>query len=106
MDNTLKTVLMILAMAGITLVIRMLPMTFIRSKIKSEFLNSFFFYVPYCVLAAMTFPHVFYISGSILSASIGTAVAIVAAVAKRSMIVVAALATLTVLVLNFIPMPF
>ena len=106
MDNTLKMVLMILTMSAVTFIIRMIPMTFIRSKIKSEFLNSFFFYVPYCVLAAMTFPSIFYVTGSILSASIGTAVAITLAIAKKSMIVVAALATLTVLILNFIPMPF
>ena len=38
-------------MAGVTYLIRMLPLAAIRGKIKSRFLQSFLHYVPYAVLA-------------------------------------------------------
>ena len=36
--------------------IRVLPLTLLRRQIKSRFLQSFLFYVPYITLAVMTFP--------------------------------------------------
>ena len=36
--------------------IRVLPLTLIRKPIRSRFLKSFLFYVPYVTLAVMTFP--------------------------------------------------
>ena len=48
------------AMAIVTYGIRMIPFTLMRSKIKSPFVKSFLFYVPYSVLGAMTFPYIFY----------------------------------------------
>ena len=49
----------ILVMAVVTYLIRMLPMAIFRKKIKNRFIQSFLSYVPYSVLAAMTFPAVF-----------------------------------------------
>ena len=46
----------ILVMALVTYLIRMLPLTLIREKIKSTFIKSFLYYVPYVTLAVMTFP--------------------------------------------------
>ena len=43
-------------MSAVTLAIRILPLTLIRRQIKSPFLQSFLFYVPYVTLAVMTFP--------------------------------------------------
>ena len=43
-------------MAGVTYAIRVLPLTLIRKEIKSTFLRSFLYYVPYVTLAVMTFP--------------------------------------------------
>lgn len=43
-------------MAGVTLAIRMLPLTLIRRQIQNCFLRSFLYYVPYVTLAVMTFP--------------------------------------------------
>ena len=43
-------------MSAVTLAIRILPLTLIRRQIKSPFLQSFLFYVPYVMLAVMTFP--------------------------------------------------
>ena len=102
MNNTLYMVLLVVVMAGVTYLIRMIPFVFFRKKIKSQFINSLLYYVPYAVLSAMTFPAIFYCTGNVISASIGTAVALIASLTKRSLVVVAILAVLAVLVCNFI----
>lgn len=43
-------------MAGVSYLIRTLPLTLIRKEIKSPFIRSFLYYVPYVTLAVMTFP--------------------------------------------------
>ena len=45
-----------LIMAGVTYLIRVLPLTLIRKEIKSTFIRSFLYYVPYVTLSVMTFP--------------------------------------------------
>ena len=52
----MKTYLYILVMAATTYLIRVLPLTLIRKPIRSVFLRSFLFYVPYVTLSVMTFP--------------------------------------------------
>lgn len=81
--------LYIAVMAGVTYLIRMIPFTLMRKKIKSRFLKSFLYYVPYSVLAAMTFPSIFYSTGDIYSATVGTVVALLLALFKKPLIVVA-----------------
>ena len=49
----------------------MLPLALIKKKITNQFFKSFLYYIPYTVLAAMTFPAIFYSTGSVLSASAG-----------------------------------
>lgn len=51
-----NTFLYILIMAFTTYLIRVLPLTLIRKKIRNRFLRSFLYYVPYVTLAVMTFP--------------------------------------------------
>ena len=46
----------ILVAAGVSLLVRVLPLTLIRKKITNRFLRSFLYYVPYATLAVMTFP--------------------------------------------------
>ena len=48
----------LLVMSAVTLSIRILPLTLIRRQIKSRFIRSFLFYVPYITLAVMTFPDI------------------------------------------------
>ena len=48
--------LYILAAAAVSCLIRVLPLTLIRGKIKNPFIRSFLYYVPYVTLAVMTFP--------------------------------------------------
>ena len=97
-----KMALMILTMAGVTYVIRMIPMVFFRRKIKSNFVQSLFFYIPYAVLSAMTFTFVLYSTGNFWTGLIGTVVALVASTCKRSLLPVAILSAVAVLIFGFI----
>ena len=94
--------LYILTMAVITYLIRMLPMTIFRRKITSRFIKSVLYYIPYSVLSAMTFPAVFYSTGDVMSAVIGTIVALILAFFKMPMIVVALSASATALLYTLI----
>lgn len=52
-----QNVYLYLIVAALTLyAVRALPMTLIRKDIKSPFIRSFLYYVPYVTLAVMTFP--------------------------------------------------
>ena len=64
----------ILVMAGVTYLIRMVPFTLFRGKIRSRFFRSFLHYIPYAVLSAMTIPAIFYSTNSLPTAVAGTSV--------------------------------
>lgn len=84
----------IAVMAGVTYLIRAVPFAFFRKKITSQFLRSFLYYIPYAVLSAMTFPAIFYSTGDVLTASVGTVTALVLAFFDLPLIVVALVASL------------
>lgn len=86
----------LIVMAGVTYLIRMLPLTVFRREIKSVFVRSFLHYVPYAVLGAMTFPDVLYSTGSLWTALVGLVVAVVMAWRGRSLLTVAIGACLAV----------
>jgi len=92
----------LLVMAGITYLIRMLPLVLIKKKIKNKFLISFLYYIPYTVLAVMTVPAIFYSTESPVSAAVGFAVAVVLALCKRSLLTVAAFSSVAVFVAEWI----
>ena len=98
-----EIVLYILAMAVTTYLIRMLPFTLFRKKLTSPFAKSFFAYIPYAVLAAMTFPGIFYATGSFYTALAGVCTAIVLTLCKRSLIVVAIGACLATYLVGLLP---
>lgn len=50
----------IAVMAGVTYLIRAVPLTVFRKKIENRFVQSFLYYVPYACLTAMTVPGIFY----------------------------------------------
>lgn len=102
MSDNLKMVLLVLTMAAVTYLIRVIPFAFFRKKIKSRYVNSVMHYMPFAVLAAMTFPYVFYSTGNFYTALVGTGVAIIAALCKRSMLTVAILACIAVFISGFI----
>ena len=102
MQEILKFALYLAVMAGVTYLVRMLPMVFCRRKIKSRFVRSFLYYVPYTVLAVMTVPGILYSTGSIASATAGALVAVLLAIFGRSLLTVAAGSALGVLIVEII----
>ena len=64
----------IFVMAGVTYLIRLLPLTIIRKEIKNTFIRSFLYYVPYVTLSVMTFPAILSATQSFYSALAGFAV--------------------------------
>ena len=79
----------IAVMAGVTYLVRMLPLVLFKKKIQNRFIRSFLAYVPYAVLAAMTFPAVLYSTASPLSAVIGLITAILLAYWGKGLLTVA-----------------
>lgn len=100
--ETTSFLLYLLVMAGVTYLIRMLPLVLFRKKIENRFIRSFLYYIPYAVLTAMTIPAIFYSTSSIISAAIGLAVAAVLAYFERNLLIVAASACGAVLVTELI----
>ncbi|MCF0145688.1 MAG: AzlD domain-containing protein [Eubacterium sp.] len=86
----------ILVMAGVTYLIRMLPLTLIQKPIRSRFMKSFLYYIPYAVLASMTFPAIFYVCQNRTAAVIGTVISLVLAFFRMPLIVVALAAAASV----------
>ena len=82
--------LYLLVMAGVTYLVRMLPLVLVKKKIRNRFLMSFLHYIPYAVLSAMTIPACFYATGSVISALVGVAVALLLAYRGRGLLLVAA----------------
>ena len=82
----------LLVMAGVTYLIRMLPLTLLQKKIRNRRLQSFLYYVPYACLSAMTFPAILSATESPVSA----AAALVVALAGKGLVTVAACACATV----------
>ncbi|MBQ7755775.1 MAG: AzlD domain-containing protein [Oscillospiraceae bacterium] len=97
----MKVAVYILVMAGVTYLIRMLPFTLFRKKIKSKFLQSFLYYIPYAVLSAMTIPAIFYSTGDIITAVVGTIIAVVLSYINQPLIVVALSAALGAFITGF-----
>lgn len=82
--------LSIAIMAVITYLIRVLPITVFRKKISSVFIRSFLYYVPYAVLAALTFPAIFSATGDTVTSAAGTVIALVLAYFDCGLVLVAA----------------
>lgn len=87
----------LLVMAGVTYLIRMLPLVLIKKKIKNRFILSFLYYMPYAVLTVMTVPAIFHATDHVLAAVIGFTVAVVLSFFKKSLVTVAGISCLAVL---------
>lgn len=93
----------VLVMFAVTYLVRVLPLVVFRKKIKNRFVRSFLAYIPYTVLGAMTFPAVFYATGSFLSAGAGVAVALILAYRGKGLFEVAVFASLTAFLVSLLP---
>lgn len=89
-------------MAGVTYLIRMLPLVLIKKRITNKFLLSFLHYIPYAVLSVMTVPAIFSSTSYISSATVGFAVALILAYMEKSLLTVAAFSSLAVFVVEIV----
>lgn len=91
----------ILVMAGVSYVVRVLPLTLIRKQISNRFIRSFLYYVPYVTLAVMTFPAIVEATQSPVSGLAALAVGIAAAWMGAGLFPVAVSCCLVVLALEW-----
>ena len=94
--------LYILVMAGVTYIIRVLPLTLIRKEIKNRTIRSFLFYVPYVTLAVMTFPAILEATNSMWAGLAALVAGILLAWFGGSLFQVAVLACAVVFLLEMI----
>ena len=95
-----RVYLYILLMAGVTYLIRALPLTLIRKEINSRFIRSFLHYVPYATLAAMTFPAILNATDYLYSSLVGFFVALILAFNKKSLLTVAGFSCLAAFIVE------
>lgn len=84
----------LIIMAVITYAIRVTPLAFFNKRIENQWVKDFLYYIPFCILAAMTFPEVLYSTSNseelhLLSGFTGTITAIIMAWKERGLLVVA-----------------
>lgn len=97
-----NVLLYILVMAGVTYLVRMLPLTLIRKEIKNVYIRSFLYYVPYVTLSVMTFPAILDATENIYSALAGFAAALILAYFRQTLIVVSLGASLCVFLVELL----
>lgn len=92
--------LYLLVTAGVTYLVRALPLVLVKGKIRSRFILSFLHYIPYAVLSIMTIPAIFYATGEPVSAVAGFLVAVFLAWKEKSLLQVSAAACAAVLLVQ------
>lgn len=97
---SVRTLSYILVMAGVTYLIRLLPLTLIRRQIRSPFIRSFLYYVPYVTLSVMTFPSILTATSSLWSGGAALAAAVFLAYRGKSLFSVSLAACGTVFILE------
>ena len=107
MDYT-RIFIAIFIMALVTYLPRMAPLVFMKRKIQNRYIRSFLYYVPYAVLAAMTFPEILYSTASIISGIAGLLAALFLAYHNRGLLTVALGSTFVVFcaeqLMRFLPL--
>ena len=90
----------IFVMAGVTYLIRLLPLTLIRKEIQNNYIKSFLYYVPYVTLSVMTFPAILEATANIWSALAGFIIALIMAYKKKSLITVSLFSCIMVFIVE------
>ena len=92
----------LLVMAAVSYAIRVLPLTLLRGKVKSPFLRSFLYYVPYVTLSVMTFPAIMDATDNPVAGLLAMAAGIIAAWFKAGLLPVAVICSAVVFVVQLI----
>ena len=94
--------LYILIAFAVIYLIRVLPLTLIRKPIRSRFIRSFLYYVPYVTLAVMTFPAIVQATTAPIAGVAALVVGVVAAYLGGSLLTVAGACCAVVFLLELI----
>ena len=92
----------ILVCFAVIYLIRVLPRTLIRKPIRSRFVRSFLYYVPYVTLAVMTFPAIVEATASPIAGIAALIVGIAAALLGGSLLTVACACCAVVFLLELV----
>ncbi|MCQ2449013.1 MAG: AzlD domain-containing protein [Clostridia bacterium] len=98
----MKLFIFITLMAVTTYLIRALPLTLFKKPVKNRFFRSFLAYVPCACLSVMTVPAILFATGSLVCGIAALAVALILALFRQSLVVVAAGSCAAVLLTNLI----
>ena len=104
MSRELYFFLALLMTAGVTYLIRALPLLLIRKRIKSRFIRSFLYYVPYVVLSVIAFPAILYCTDSVISSALAAIVCALLAYFGRGLLTCMLGSVLIVLIVQVISM--
>ena len=92
-----------------TYLIRVIPIGFVRRKMENLWIQDFIYYIPFCVLSAMTFPDVLYSTTATgvephisVSAVVATAVALILAWRRRGLVLVALVAVIVAIAVELL----
>ena len=102
MNDYFRFFTLLFVMAGVTYLVRLLPLLLVKRQIQNRFILSFLYYIPYTVLAAMTIPAVFYSTGDFVSASAGIVVAIFLAFMEKSLLAVSLISSACALLIGIV----
>ena len=94
--------LYILVAFAVIYLIRVLPLTLVRKRIRNRFVRSFLYYVPYVTLAVMTFPAIVEATASPIAGIAALIVGIVTALLGCGLLTVAAACCAAVFLLELI----
>lgn len=97
-----KTYIYIAIMFLVTYLIRVLPLTLVRRRIRSVYVKSFLYYVPYVTLTVMTFPAIIEATGSQWSGLAALVIGMALAWKGASLLKVAMACCVTVYVLELL----
>lgn len=89
-------------MAGVTYLLRLLPMLFVRKEITNRFIRSVLYYVPYSVLTVMTIPAIFFATPHLVTSIAAFATAIFLAYIGKSLLIVATGSAVSVFICELI----
>lgn len=95
-----KTLIYIALMVLTVNLIRILPVTLIRGRIRNRFIRSFLYYVPYVTLSVMTFPAIIETTQTPIAGMMALAIGVVAAWCGLGLFPVAAICCMIVFVIE------
>lgn len=92
----------IFIMAGVSYLLRVLPMTLIRKEITNPFIKNVLYYIPYVTIRVMTFPSILYVSENIWRGVAAFVVAGLVAWFSQNLVASAVVACISVFVISIL----